>query len=379
VGLKGSNADNVIPQWRTTMRDKKYIRTLVILFCLVILALGGCGSKDEKQVSTQTEVQKPEAPPSEENVSANPPAPGVTPTGGSAVVIDVDGSKLTQGQVDKEIKRIMSVMKKQVPAGRLEQSKENARRQVLTDFTAKTLLTNEMKRLSISASDAELKEAEEQVKNDLPKGTTIEDLMKKNRITKEEMQEDLRFRIKIGKLVMMQMSGKSKPTDKEINEFYQKNRDKFKMPEAVHVRHILIAKAAGDDDKIKAEKKAKAEDLRRQLLAGANFAEIAKNNSDCPSKETGGDLGVFSRGEMVKQFENAAFSQEVNAIGPVVETEYGFHIIQVLERHASKALALDDKMKANISAFLAQQKQQESFEAILKKLRDKAKITVYRN
>jgi peptidyl-prolyl cis-trans isomerase C len=207
----------------------------------------------------------------------------------------------------------------------------------------------------------------------------IEDLMKKNKITKEQMQEDLRFRIKISKLVMMQMSGKSKPTDKEIDAFYQKNKDKFKMPESVHVRHILVAKAASDDDKIKAEKKAKAEDLRRQLLEGANFAELAKKNSDCPSKETGGDLGEFTRGEMVKQFENAAFSQEVNAIGPVVETEYGFHIIQVLERHAPKILALDDRMKGNISAFLEQQRQQETFDAILKKLRAKAKITVYRN
>jgi peptidyl-prolyl cis-trans isomerase C len=361
------------------MIGKKYIRTLVILFCLVMLTLGGCGSKDEKQASTQTDLPKTEAPPSEGTISPSPSAPGVETMGGSAVVIDVDGSKLTQGQVEAEIKKMMSATKKQIPADRLAQAKENARKQVLSDFTARTLLTNEVRRLNISVSDAEVKQAEEGVKNDLPKGTTIEDLMKRNRITKEQFREDLRFRIKISKLVMMQMSGKSKPTDKEINEFYQKNRDKFKMPESVHVRHILVAKAPGDDDKITAEKKVKAEDLRRQLLAGANFAEIAKNNSDCPSKETGGDLGVFTRGEMVKQFENAAFSQEVNAIGPVVETEYGFHIIQVLERHAPKALALDDRMKANISTFLEQQKQQETFETILKKLRAKAKITVYRN
>jgi len=361
------------------MIDEKYIRALLIVFCLVTLTLGGCGSKDEKQAGTLSELQKPEAGQTGETLSANPPAPADGPSGGSAVVIDVDGSKLTQTQVETEIKRIISAMKKQIPADRLEQAKDNARKQVLSDFTARILLANEVKRLNISASDAEVKEAEEQVKNDLPKGMTIEDLMKKNKITEKQMQEDLRFRIKVSKLVMMQISGKSKPTDKEINEFYQKNKDKFKMPEAVHVRHILVAKAAADDDKIKAEKKTKAEDLRRQLLAGANFAEMAKNNSDCPSKETGGDLGVFRRGEMVKQFENAAFSQEVNAIGPVVETEFGFHIIQVLERHAPKALALDDRMKGNISTFLGQQKQQETFDAILKKLRVKAKITVYRN
>ena len=361
------------------MIDEKYIRAGLIVFCLVTLTLGGCGSKDEKQASTLSELQKPEARQTEETVSASPPAPADGTSGGSAVVIDVDGSKLTHAQVDTEIKRIRSAIKKQMPADRLNQAKENARKQVLSDFTAKTLLANEVKRLNISASDAEVKDAEEQVKNDLPKGMTIDDLMKKNKITKEQMHEDLRFRIKITKLVMMQMSGKSKPTDKEINEFYQNNKDKFKVPESVHVRHILVAKAAADDDKIKAEKKAKAEDFRRQLLAGANFAEMAKTNSDCPSKETGGDLGVFTRGEMVKQFENAAFSQDINAIGPVVETEYGYHIIQVLERHAPKTLALDDRMKGNISAFLEQQKQQEAFDAMLKKLRGKAKITVYRN
>ncbi|HET6461591.1 MAG TPA: peptidylprolyl isomerase [Syntrophales bacterium] len=360
------------------MIDEKCIRTLLIVFCLVVLALGGCGSKDEKQASIQTETQKEAAPRPEETVPAGPPLEAVGPSGGSAVVIDVDGSKLTQAQMDAEIKKIMSVIKKQVPPGRIEQAKENARKQVLSEFTGKTLLANEEKRLNITASDEEVKAAVEEVKNNLPKGMTLEDLMKKNKITKEEMQEDLRFRIKINKLIMMQMSGKSKPTEKEIDAFYQKNKDRFKMSESVHVRHILVAKAAADDDKTKAEKKAKAEDLRRQLLAGADFAELAKKNSDCPSKETGGDLGVFTRGEMVKQFENAAFSQEVNAIGPVVETEYGFHIIQVLERHAPKILALDDRMKGNISILLEQQKQQETFDAILKKLRAKAKITVYR-
>jgi peptidyl-prolyl cis-trans isomerase C len=140
-----------------------------------------------------------------------------------------------------------------------------------------------------------------------------------------------------------------------------------------------VAKAPGDDDKVKEGKKAKAEDLRKQIIAGADFAEIAKKNSDCPSKENGGDLGVFSRGEMVKPFEDAAFSQELKAIGPVIETEFGFHIIQVLEKNAPKVLSLDEKMKTNISALLQQQKQQQAFETILKKLRAKANIVVYKN
>ncbi|HUH66925.1 MAG TPA: peptidylprolyl isomerase [Syntrophales bacterium] len=357
------------------MIDRRSIRYILIAVFFSVLALTGCGSSDEKQVSAQAGEQKPEAAQSEE-LAIPPSSKGVE---SSAVVIDVDGSKLTHGQVETEVKKRMQAVKKQMSKERLQQATENARKQVITDFVVKTLLANEIKRLNISATDAEVKVAEDEAKKTLPQGMTIDDVMKKSKLTKAEMQQELRFGIKVSKLVMTEMSGKGKPTDKEINEFYEKNKDKFVTPEAVHVRHILVAKAAGDDDKIKAEKKSKAEELRKQLLAGANFADLAKKNSDCPSKDSGGDLGVFTRGEMVKQFENAAFSQEVNAIGPVVETEYGFHIIQVLERHAPRTLALDERMKGNISAFLMQQKQQEAFEGLIKKLRAKAKITVPKN
>ncbi len=104
------------------MIDEKYIRTLLIVFCLVMLTLSGCGSKDEKQASSQAEVQKPGAQ-SEETVSANPPSPAGAPTAGSTVVIDVDGSKLTQGQVETEVKRIMSVDEK-ANAGRASRAGE---------------------------------------------------------------------------------------------------------------------------------------------------------------------------------------------------------------------------------------------------------------
>ncbi len=154
--------------------------------------------------------------------------------------------------------------------------------------------------------------------------------------------------IEIGKM--------AKPTQKEISKFYNDNRDKlFVEPESVHVRHILVAVNKGDNDKVKAEKKEKIENLRKQLLNGGDFAELARKNSDCPSKEAGGDLNFIRRGQTVKPFEDAAFSQENNAIGPVITTEYGYHIIQVLDRKPAKKIALE-KVKDKISAYLEQQK-----------------------
>jgi peptidyl-prolyl cis-trans isomerase C len=359
------------------MVNPKYIRAIFIAACLIILIFTGCGAKEEKPSAT-AEIQKPEAQQAEQTPLV-PPETMVAPPSEPGVIVNVDGTKLTKDQLDSDVKKRIAALKKQVPANRLKQVRENVRNQIINDFVIRTLLTNEVNRLKIRAAEPEVTEAIERFKKNLPQGMTIEDIMKKNKITKEQMKEDIRFGIKVNKLVMSQPSANAKPTEKEITDFYENNKDKFKMPESVGVRHILVAKAPGDDDKVKAGKKAKAEDLRKQIIAGADFAQVAKKNSDCPSKENGGDLGVFSRGEMVKPFEDAAFSQDMNAIGPVIETEFGFHIIQVIEKNASRVLSLDDKMKTNILALLQQQKQQQAFETILKNLRAKSNIVVYKN
>ncbi len=95
-------------------------------------------------------------------------------------------------------------------------------------------------------------------------------------------------------------------------------------------------------------------------MAGADFAEVAKNHSDCPSKENGGDLGEIKKGQTVKPFENAAFSQEIKTVGPVVSTEFGHHVIQVLGRTPAKTVELSE-VKEQIALYLGQQKQAEAF------------------
>ena len=120
-------------------------------------------------------------------------------------------------------------------------------------------------------------------------------------------------------------------------------REKKKRPEGlktidrsdqptVHARHILVLVPAGSDESVKMQSLAEAERIRAALIAGTDFEMTAKQHSACPSKERGGDLGSFRRGQMVKPFEEAAFSQKVGKIGPVVYTKFGYHIIQVLDR-----------------------------------------------
>ncbi|MDP9361270.1 MAG: peptidylprolyl isomerase [Acidobacteriota bacterium] len=131
-------------------------------------------------------------------------------------------------------------------------------------------------------------------------------------------------------------------TDAEIEKAYA---DGAKDSEQVKARHILIAPKgspaaqAGKKELTDAEAKAKAEDLRKQILAGANFDELAKKESDdVGSGARGGDLGSFGHGQMVPEFEEAAFKAKVGEIPPVVKTQFGYHIIKV-EAHDAQPLA----------------------------------------
>jgi len=120
--------------------------------------------------------------------------------------------------------------------------------------------------------------------------------------------------------------------EQELRQYYEKNAERFSKPEEVHARHILLKL----DNKKEEDVKKQADDLVRQLRAGADFATLAQQYSDDPgSKTRGGDLGSFGRGRMVPEFEQAAFSQKPNAIGDPVKTQFGYHIIQVLEKQAA--------------------------------------------
>lgn len=147
---------------------------------------------------------------------------------------------------------------------------------------------------------------------------------------------------------------KVKVTDAEISEFYEKNLKQFETPEEARARHILIRPEpkAADREKARAEAKAKADDILKRLKTGADFAAIARADSADPgSAKMGGELGWFPRGVMVKSFEAAVFSLKKGELSPVVETEFGYHII-LLEEKRDAGLVPLNKAKESIVASL---------------------------
>jgi parvulin-like peptidyl-prolyl isomerase len=139
-------------------------------------------------------------------------------------------------------------------------------------------------------------------------------------------------------------------SDEEINAFYAKRSADFEQPEMAHVEHILLmtidpATRTPLSTNAVAAKRKQIEEILKQIRAGTNFAALAKQYSEDPgTKDNGGDLPEFSRGQMVPEFESAAFALGTNQVSDVVSTMYGFHVIKMVDKTPAKKFGLTDTL-----------------------------------
>lgn len=157
--------------------------------------------------------------------------------------------------------------------------------------------------------------------------------------------------------------------EKELKEFYEKNKSKFaSKQERIQVQHIVITNKENGKEKITEAKKLIAD--------GKPFADIAKEYSEDANAINGGDLGTISRDYMPKEFNNVAFNIKVGEISDIIETEFGYHILQVLAKQPAGTVPSYENMKDFLAAGFAPRVQKEKFSAHLKQLRDQAKIKI---
>ncbi|PJI08077.1 MULTISPECIES: peptidylprolyl isomerase [Clostridium] len=151
--------------------------------------------------------------------------------------------------------------------------------------------------------------------------------------------------------------------DSEVVKYYEVNKDKFKDPEKVSAKHILVSTA---EEALK---------IKKEIEEGKEFEEAARQYSSCPSKERGGDLGEFARGQMVPEFEDAAFSQEIGEVGDPVKTQFGYHLIKV-ERKIEPTEKEFPAIKDTIKNMLIQERQRMKYTWYVDQLKDKYKVEI---
>jgi peptidyl-prolyl cis-trans isomerase C len=165
-------------------------------------------------------------------------------------------------------------------------------------------------------------------------------------------------------------------SEEEVQKYYEEQKSRFAQKERIRARQILILVAPNAGPEKETEAKNKAEEALGRVKSGEDFAEVAKQVSEGPAASRGGDLGFFSRGRMVPEFEEIAFSlEEEGDTSDLVRTKFGYHIIQLTGRQPAKELALDE-VRDRIVRQLESTKRREIRQSLAKDLRQQADVEV---
>ena len=165
-------------------------------------------------------------------------------------------------------------------------------------------------------------------------------------------------------------------TEKETRDFYDSHPEKFTRPEQVKASHILIKADPEMDENSKRKSRREIEKIRERVEKGEDFAELAREVSQGPSSAKGGDLGYFGRGDMVKPFEEAAFSLKPGEVSDVVETRFGYHLIKATDRREESTIQYQE-VKERLQGVLKQAKVNQEVGEYIRKLREKADVEIF--
>jgi foldase protein PrsA len=266
---------------------------------------------------------------------------GGSSTGGASVA-SVNGQAISRADYDTRLEA--------GPAGKA----------ALNQMIQGILIEQYAKDNHLDVSDADVKKKEDDIRSKYPPGQ-FDSFLKAQNLTEADVQRILREQLILEKAVDSQIT----VSDADVQAYLAKNHRLLDTGEQVRAKHILVP-----DLKT-------AQLVEAQLKAGATFESLAaKYSTDPSSKSKGGELGFFSKGQMVPPFEAAAFSQPIGVVGPPVKSPFGYHIIVVEERKPPVVATMansGDKIRAQ----LKQTKEQQEIPVFLQGLRAKAKIDIY--
>jgi len=246
------------------------------------------------------------------------------------------------------------------------------KQKVLDNLIDREILRQEAEKRGMKADSAEVKAQVDAVNNS---STPYSISLKQMYSTESAMQNYWATQLSIKKLIDKDLGPKIVVTTEEAKAFYDSNPALFKTPEMVRASHILVKvdPSATAEDKAKALEKIKG--IQKRIQGGEDFAKVAKEVSDCPSKENGGDLNFFAKGQMVPPFENAAFAMKPGEISDIVETEFGYHIIKVTDKREAGTMPFDE-IKPRIEEHLKAEKLSKEIPNYVESFKSKAKIQI---
>jgi peptidyl-prolyl cis-trans isomerase SurA len=260
-----------------------------------------------------------------------------------------------------------------------DEQRAEIEQKALEQLIEKKLIEQKAKESSIKVDDKEVSRAVEDVlkKNNISL-EQLKEILKKDGTSIEEYRKMLRSEILQSKVIGREVRSKVTITDKDIQEYYEKNvKHQEKPGEKVRIQQIFFATPPDTTPKQVEKLTSQMEEIRAKIMAGDDFGQMAAKHSQDPSAKEGGDLGVFGRGELLPVIENVAFSLQAGEVSQVTRTPAGLHLIKVIDKKGTEGEKGAQSSRDEIEENLYRREVDVLFLKWMEELKKKAYIKTY--
>ena len=287
-------------------------------------------------------------------------------------VAKVNGVGVTRTDFDREKARLTQQLAMSGQPASADVMVEIEKR-ALDAVINRELLYQSSQKDGVKVEEKELDEKIKEVKDHFKTEEEYTAALAKMSVTEAELRKHFKIDLMIRQYIEKAMTGKTEVSEEKVREYYDTNPNFFKQPEQVKASHILVQVAEGADEKTKAEALTKINGINDRIKKGEDFAVVAKEVSDCPSKAQGGDLGYFSKEQMVPAFSEVAFKLNPGEVSDVVETRFGYHLIKSVDKKAASTIPFEE-VKDRIKQYIEQEKGKVALSELMAELKKSAEI-----
>ena len=245
----------------------------------------------------------------------------------------------------------------------------------LNELIGNLLVYQESKKRTIENVDEKVEQRVKDLEKKYGAGQGMARYLKIRRMTMGDLRESLKARVRVDEYLKEQGVLEPEIPEDRIREMYDVDPKSFSTTETVTVSHIMIAVDAQAGTEEKQQARQQAEQIRKEILAGEDFAAMAKAHSDCRTASMGGDLGQIKKGYMPAAFDKVAFSLEKDTLSEVVETRSGYHVIKTVDRQPTRLIPYEE-MRGFLETYLQGEESKKKLAALIAELRKRSEIEI---
>jgi peptidyl-prolyl cis-trans isomerase C len=293
-------------------------------------------------------------------------------TSSDRMAASVNGIPILKSQYERELS---TFQKQAAQKGRPlnETDLTTVKSRILENLIDAEILYQQSQKEGVKVDDQAINKQIETIKKRFSDEAAYQKALEGMDVSEEEIRTKIRRGLAIKQLIDTDVLQKIAITNEETKKFYNNNPNLFKQKEQIKASHILIKVAPDADESKKIQARKKIEAVQKKVRQGEDFGLLAKTNSEGPTAQRKGDLGYFGRGRMVKPFEDAAFALNVGEVSKIVETQFGYHLIKVIDKKPPRTIPYKE-VQQKLEQHLKKEKGKTEIQGYIENLKKSARI-----